>query len=145
VETEYVKAWKTICEECNLADVWRILNPDIKCYTWRQGSSLATLKQSRLDYWLISVHLMYDLCNVDIKPSMRSDHSLIDIDFYKHDSPVRGPSFWRFNASLLKDSEYVEQMKLGIQKALDKYANLEDLGLRWDLMKMELRSSTICY
>ena len=144
-ETEYVKAWKTLCEELNLADVWRILNPNTRCYTWRQGSSLTRLKQSRLDYWLVSVHLMYDLYNVDIKSSMRSDHSLIDLDFYKNESPKRGPSFWRFNASLLRDREYIEQIKTGLQKAIVKYADLEDAGLRWDLIKMELRSSTICY
>jgi exonuclease III len=44
VETEYVKAWKTICSEFNLADIWRILNPDKRCYTWRQGGSLANLR-----------------------------------------------------------------------------------------------------
>jgi exonuclease III len=50
VETEYVKAWKILCDELNLTDIWRVLNPDKKQYTWRQGSSTARLKQSRLDY-----------------------------------------------------------------------------------------------
>ena len=60
-ETEYVKAWKVICRELNLADFWRLLNPNKRAYTWRQGSSAARLKQSRLDYWLISMNMMYDL------------------------------------------------------------------------------------
>jgi exonuclease III len=66
IETEYVKAWKTICDELNLADIWRVINPERKCYTWRQGKSAATLRQSRLDYWLVSVHMFYDLQEVDI-------------------------------------------------------------------------------
>jgi exonuclease III len=144
-ETEYVKAWKTLCSELNLTDVWRILNPDKRCYTWRQGGSLATLKQSRLDYWLISVHAIYDLSQVDIKSSIRSDHSIIDLDFYKMDTPKRGPSFWRFNASLLKDIVYIEKIKEGFREAMIKYQDIEDKGLKWDLIKMELRSSTICY
>ena len=144
-ETEYVKAWKILCDEFNLADFWRILNPDKKCYTWRQGSSATRLKQSRLDYWLISVHLMYDLHNIDIKASIGSDHSLIDVDFYNNEAPTRGPSFWRFNASLLKDKVYVQQMNTGYIKAMEKYSDIEDKGLKWDLIKMELRSSTVCF
>jgi exonuclease III len=145
VETEYVKTWKTVCEEANLGDVWRILNPDRKCYTWRQGSSATRLKQSRLDYWLISVHMFYDLENVDIKASFRSDHSLIVLNFYKNTTPKRGPSFWRFNANLLKDRQFVESTKENIVNALEKYSEIEDKGLKWDLVKMEVRSSTICF
>jgi exonuclease III len=145
VETEYVKAWKVLCEEFNLADFWRILNPNKKSYTWRQGSSATRLKQSRLDYWLVSVHLMYELYNVDIKASTGSDHSMIDIDFYNREAPKRGPSFWRFNASLLKDKAYVQQINTGYAKAVEKYSDIEDKGLKWDLIKMELRSTSVCY
>jgi exonuclease III len=143
--TEYVKAWKTVYEELNLVDVWRILNPDKKSYTWRQGSSAARLKQSRLDYWLISTHLMYNLHNINIKPSTRSDHSLIDIDFSKPDKPNRGPSYWYFNASLLKDKDYTEKINTNIPIYKDKYKDIQDKGLLWDLIKMEIRSTTICF
>jgi exonuclease III len=143
--TTYVKAWNTTCDEFNLIDFWRVTNPNKKCYTWRQGSSAARLKQSRLDYWLVSTHLMYNLESVDIKTSIRSDHSLIDINFFKSDAPQRGPSFWRFNATLLKDNNYVEQIHKLITNTMAKYQLEEDKGLKWDLIKMELRSTTICF
>jgi exonuclease III len=145
IPTEYVNAWKLICEEMNLSDFWRVTNPDKKCYTWRQGSSLTRLKQSHLDYWIVSTHLMFQLENVDIQNGLRSDHSLININFYKSDTPDRGPSFWRFNASLLKDLKYIEQIKLCFSNSLEKYKDIEDKGLLWDLLKMEIRSSTICF
>ena len=145
VATDYVKAWKVICQDLNIADFWRICNPDKISYTWRQGSSATRLKQSRLDYWLVSTHLMFQLEKVDIQPSLRSDHSLINIDFYKSEAPDRGPSFWRFNANLLKDSEYIEQITTCITNTSEKYKNIENKGLRWDLTKMEIRSSTICF
>jgi exonuclease III len=145
VETEYVKAWKTVCENLNLADIWRVVNPDKKKYTWRQGSSSTRLKQSRLDYWLASVHLFYDLQEVSIKASSRSDHSLIEINLYKNNTPERGPSFWRFNANLLKDKKYVDLTKQQIVDATENYSDIEDKGLKWDLIKMEVRSSTICF
>jgi hypothetical protein len=89
--------------------------------------------------------MIYDLQEVDIKASSRSDHSLIDISFYKSESPKRGPSFWRFNANLLRDREYVTSIKEKLASSLEKYSEVEDAGLKWDLIKMELRSSTICY
>jgi hypothetical protein len=145
VATDYVNVWKLICEELNLSDFWRICNPNKKQCTWRQGSSASKLKQSRLDYWLVSTHLMFQLQNVDIHASIRSDHSLISINFFKNETPDRGPSFWRFNASLLKDPDYINQIKKCITKSIDKYQDNDDIGLRWDLIKMEIRSSTICY
>ena len=144
-ETEYVKAWKVLCDEFNLSDFWRLINPTKKQYTWRQGSSATRLKQSRLDYWLVSIHMMYDLDIVDIKISTRSDHSLIELSFYKSTIPERGPSFWNFNASLLKDPEYVDALKVSFAQAQGKYDYLEDKGMKWDLIKMELRTSTICF
>jgi hypothetical protein len=143
--TDYVNAWKLICEELNLSDIWRVMNPNKKCYTWRQGSSATRLKQSRLDYWLVSTQLMFQLEQVDIKTSIRSDHSLITINFFKSEIPDRGPGYWRFNASLLKDTNYVTQINNCFTKSMDKYKEVKDKGLLWDLIKMEIRSSTICY
>ena len=90
-----------MCNDKDLSDIWRVLNPDLKKYTWRHGKTINNLRQSRLDYWLISSHMIYDLNSVDIKPGYRSDHSLIDISFSGHDIKDRGPSYWRFNANLL--------------------------------------------
>jgi exonuclease III len=145
IATEYVNSWKLVCDELNLSDFWRVTNPNKKCYTWRQGSSMTRLKQSRLDYWLVSTHLMFQLENVDIQSGLRSDHSLININFYKSEKPDRGPSYWRFNASLLKDSNYIKQINTCFSENLEKYKNLEDKGLLWDMLKMEMRSSTICF
>jgi hypothetical protein len=143
--TEYMNGWKTICNELNLTDIWRVMNPDKRQYTWRQGSSATRLKQSRIDVWLISLHMVYELEIIDIKPSMRSDHSLIELDFYKQNAPNRGPSFWRFNTGLLKDKRYITQIKECLKASISKYKDLEDKGLIWDLIKMELRSTSISY
>ena len=82
METEYVKAWKTLCNDINLSDAWRLLNPNTKQYTWRQGGSTKTLKQSRLHYWLTSNHMLYELIETSIEAGSRSDHSLINISFF---------------------------------------------------------------
>jgi exonuclease III len=145
LETEYVKAWKTLCNDTDLSDAWRLLNPTTKQYTWRQGGSSKTLRQSRLDYWLSSNHMLYELVQTSILPGFRSDHSLLTISFFKKETSERGPSYWRFNANLLRDTEYIQFIKDKITTFKVKYENEQNHGLKWDLIKMEIRSSSICY
>lgn len=40
-----------LCLDFDLIDIWRIRNPEIKRFTWRQKKPLI---QRRLDFWLIS-------------------------------------------------------------------------------------------
>jgi hypothetical protein len=89
--------------------------------------------------------MLYDLNTVEIKPGYRSDHSLIDISFSGHINKDRGPSYWRFNASLLRKIDYIEYMNTKIDELMVKHANITDPGLLWETMKMEIRSSTICF
>jgi exonuclease III len=144
-ETDYIKAWKATNNDKDICDIWRIMNPEVKKYTWRHGKSINNLRQSRLDYWLISTHMIYDLNNVDIKPGYRSDHSLIDISFLGHNTTSRGPSYWRFNANLLRNIEYTTYMNTRIDEIITKHENIDDHSLLWETIKMEIRSSTICF
>jgi hypothetical protein len=89
--------------------------------------------------------MIYDLNSVDIKTGFRSDHSLIDINFNNHLQSKRGPGYWRFNANLLRDVEYVNYMNTKIDEIKQKHMDIGDASLAWDVIKMELRSSTICY
>ena len=56
-----------------------------------------------------------------------------------------GPGFQKFNSSLLEDEEYINQFKVNIESYRNKYLYLDDKGLRWDLMKMEVQGFTIAY
>ena len=58
----------------DLEDIWRIRNPDIKRFTWRQKKPLI---QRRLDFWLISDVCQEDAEKSDIISSINSDHSAI--------------------------------------------------------------------
>jgi hypothetical protein len=144
-ETDYVKAWKATCSDSDLCDIWRILNPNLKRYTWRHGKAIDKLRQSRLDYWLISTHMVHNLNSTTIKPGFRSDHSLIDIKFHGHVEAKRGPSYWRFNANLLRNTEYIDYMNIRIEEIIKKHEEIADAALLWETIKMEIRSSTICF
>ena len=57
----------------------------------------------------------------------------------------RGPGFWKFNTSLLKDEAHVTALKINIPIFKKKYEETHDLGLKWDLIKMEIRGFTLQY
>ena len=60
--------------ELDLVDIWRIRNPTVTRFTWHQEKPII---QKRLDYWLVSDSLQDDIDSVDIKTSIKSDHSAI--------------------------------------------------------------------
>ena len=64
-------------DDLQIVDYFRVLNPDKKIYTWRKKTPL---KQSRLDYILISESLSNVDENFTIKPGYRSDHSAVILE-----------------------------------------------------------------
>jgi hypothetical protein len=56
-----------------------------------------------------------------------------------------GKGLWKFNNSLLADKEYTGQIKNKNGEWEDKYTYLKDKGLKWEIIKSEIRSHTIGY
>jgi exonuclease III len=144
-ESEYVLGWKEVCTEYQISDIWRILNPRAHKYTWKQGTSKKNLRRSRLDFWFISTGLIYSVDTVSIQPGYGSDHSLITLSLFKQKHVDQGPSFWKFNTSLLRVKVYTDKVTKDIQDLKIKYNDVKDDGLKWDLIKMDLRASAISY
>ena len=122
-----------------LHDVWRIKNPNTKRYSWRQPNPLI---QCRLDYFLISDSLYDTVTQVDIIPSVRSDHSAITIKFKSIQDTARGPTFWKFNCSLLDNNDYVSKMKNNINLWKGEYNN-DDKRVEWEFIKYKIRKFTV--
>ena len=55
------------------------------------------------------------------------------------------PGFWKFNNSLLDDEDLTSAIRESLSVFKDKNADPDDLGLKWDLIKMEIRGFTIKY
>jgi exonuclease III len=134
----------TLMEDLDLMDVWRVLNPETRRYTWR-SLTRNRIKQSRLDYIVIPTSLLYKINNVEIRNSLYSDHNPVSmsIEALKKASPGRG--YWKFNTSLLRDPEYVRLINNVLDHEIEKYANYKNKGLVWDTIKMEIRSNSISY
>ena len=98
--SNYAVLLNSLMEEYSLIDIYRAINPDRKRYSWR-GMTRNGLVRSRLDYFLISSHMVYDVSNVSIEPSIKSDHSIISAEFNFDNTCTKGRGFWKFNSSLL--------------------------------------------
>ena len=46
---------------------------------------------------------------------------------------------------MLEDPDYVTKLRESVEEFKQKYADIDDLGLKWDLIKMEIRGFTIKY
>ena len=116
-----------IIEEYNLVDTYRHFYPDCLRYTWRRHNPL---KQARLDYFIVSSNLTDLIDNIDIKPGYKSDHSMLELKIVLNRFKL-GKGIWKFNTSLLKDIEYLTQIRQFIKEEIARYAvplyNLEKL------------------
>ena len=113
-----IQMLKSQMQAFNLIDIWRELHPNERIYTWQKFNAN---KCSRLDFFLISSSLLPFVKSADIVPGFCSDHSGIslEIDFSKFS---RGRGFWKFNASLLREPEYVKLVKDTIKRVVAQYA-----------------------
>ena len=131
-----------LMERHGLIDIWRLNNPELPQFTWRRCNP--TITQSRLDYFLISDSLQQDISSTEIIPSICSDHSAVTLNF---DPAIAhfGPSYWKLNTSLLRDSVYIEELTEKLNQWLELYDHIEDKGLKWDLVKYEIKKFSISF
>ena len=139
---ESVKILEDICLEQDLIDIWRVRNPTEKRFTWRQKTPII---QRRLDYWLVNDSLQDDIVSVDIIPSIKSDHSAITLSINGIDDSKPGPSFWKFNCSLVNDNNYCDLLDTNIKSWLEEFKDVVDKRVLWDLLKYKIRQLTLIF
>ena len=121
--------------------MWREKNCDKQGFSWRDK---ALKVQYRLDYILMSKSLLNISKGCVLIFAPNTDQSAVVTLVQSGElSRKPGPGFWKFNSSLLEDNEYVNGIRKCIESAKDKYKDIEDCGLKWDLTKMELRGFSI--
>ena len=117
-QTKFSENINSLMEEYDLADIWRVRNPEHKIFTRRENSKCGLI-QSRLDYWLASISLTYQIEDTFIKPGNSSDHSIIGLSINFSENAKRGKGYWKFNNDLLSDKKYIELVKGVIKNTKD--------------------------
>ena len=149
-----------IMERLDLIDIYRTVYPNKRQYTWRKFN---TIQQSRLDYFLISDSLVSVVNQIEIIPGYRSDHSIVCLAIKNTMTNYRPKTYWKFNNSLLYDSEYVTMIKTTITNIMKQYClpvyNLDNINnidkqeiqfnindqLFFEALLLEIRGNTITY
>ena len=58
---------------------------------------------------------------------------------------MHGPSFWKFNASLVEDANYVKLLNESMPTWLDEFKDITDKRILLDLIKYRIRQVSIKY
>ena len=101
---------------------------------------------SRLDYWFISNSISDNVCDVDIIPSIKTDHSAIKIEFKDVRDGVKGPGLWKLNCSLLRDEVYVNEINRVIPTWIyEGRTDLSDPRSVWGWVKYNIKKHSRKY
>ena len=145
LKKQSISKFLEIKESLNLCDLWRVRNPKMKTFTFRQRH-FSGLIQRRLDYLFISQKLQESVKKIQILSSFSSDHSPILASFViSNNVSLRGPGLRKFNNSLVTNAKFVEEMNEHIRKTISNFnkdPNLCD-QMKWELLKYEIRSFSI--
>ena len=130
----------------DLCDIWRIRNPKKKYFTFRQKHFSGVI-QRRLDYLFVSSNLQETISNVNIMNAFSTDHSPVFCSFMKGFQYVKGPGFWKFNNSLLSNTDFVVEMKTFIdstKKSLNQNSLFSNQS-KWEFLKYEIRKKCLSF
>lgn len=126
----------------DLVEIQRERHPKVNKFSY---SSKALNLKSRIDFFLLAKELKKCVSKVDIQTSIAPDHSLIYLSLNLPEETPRGPGFWKFNNTLLEDNEYIEKIRTIYPQLREQYKTVVDKQMLWELLKMEIRSTTISY
>ena len=123
----------------SLTDAWRYMHGEDKDYTWSRPNPFIA---RRLDYCFISQDLLNSCVSVEHMCIPSSDHKAVIMELNDNDFK-RGPGYWRFNNSLLKQTEFVNKMNNKLEELTEEYANNPAKIQTWELVKVEIRNLSI--
>ena len=130
------------CKDLDLYDIWRVLHPLDKDYTF---FSIPHQVFSRIDYFLSSRAVLSRILNCTINTKFLSDHSPISISI---SPPYRDPAcrHWRLDTTLLSNNSFTEFITSEWQQfiSINKTPDISPSTL-WETGKAYIRGAIISY
>ena len=127
----------------NVIDIWRHKNPNEAEYSWE--SNTRDISSSRIDYIFLTKNLSFRTEKCCIRSAPISDHKSVIVNIKCLDNK-RGPTYWKFNVSYLKDKKFcdnIEELFDSILALLENNKLLKTIA--WDLFKIKVKEFSIKY
>ena len=133
-------------ENLNLCDIWRVRNPHKKLFTFRQKHFTGII-QRRLDYIFVSNVLQESVKKAEILNALSSDNYPVFCSFVNNDIFARGSGVWKFNNSLLLNTEFVKKLKTHIKTVTSNFQENSYFSdhSKWKFLKYEIRKFSISF
>ena len=134
---------EAIREDFELADIWRVLNPEATRFTWRRENPEI---QCQLDFFLISFSFCPEITEADKVPGYQTDHSMITFRISTAQNP-RGPGYWKLNTHHQTETQYTELIQTTITDLCKEYEGQSEVDkiLLLDVIKMKIREASLNY
>lgn len=123
----------SLSEDYELVDCWRQLNPERRQYSCCRPNSDENdwQKFSRLGMIFVSAGLFNSVTNSKMQTGFQSDHSFVTININLTECK-RGPGYWKFNTSHLRDKQFLEAMNALID---EKLIENQPAIMKWEMIK----------
>ena len=96
---------------------------------------------------ILTVNLQETIRNADILKAVSTCHSPVFCLLLASTEFPKGPGIWKFNNSLIFDSNFVKEMKCHIHDTNKRLAteDIFDKQFQWEILKYEIRKISIRY
>lgn len=92
----------------SLIDLWRVLNPNTRQYSWIKPNASC---KSRIDYWLSNNDILNLVSDCSISSAPLTDHCLINLKLESKTIKNNNKDYWKFNADLLNNEEFCDDIR----------------------------------
>ena len=133
---------KDIMVKLNMVDIWRILNPSTKEFTYIDPS--CNMRNSRINLILCSSSLQSKCSRSVIAQAPAPDHRAVcmAIEITKN---RRGKGYWKLNNSHLEHEEYQEGIVRLYEEVIEEYDEYVTKSVLWDYFKLRVKQFSISY
>ena len=135
-----IDSFKDLVNSLELTDSWRALHLEDKEYTWSRNIPFIA---RRIDYIFLSGSLVENLQESKITTMPFTDHRAVETCLSFHNF-TKGPSYWKFNNSLLRDKSYLDETNNLIEEIKVETQGL-DPHSRLEMCKIKIKENTINY
>ena len=128
-----------LCDEYYMEEVWRTQNGNKREYSWKKGNTYPT-KASRIDFALITKGLDQDTETIQYISSIFTDHRALYM-VIKLNPLERGKGYWKFNNTLLQNSNFLQEMQEELRRTIAS-VELKEPDVAWELIKKRIKTKT---